>query len=91
MYKDYKHERRKLPIIGDIRYNRESYMKAHYYRILFLTIFIAFSYSKAFGSDYFFYKCNPKKQEFKLKALYFYTLNEQMHKSNTIQALQKSG
>jgi ligand-binding sensor domain-containing protein len=66
-------------------------MKAHYYRILFLAIFIAFSYSKAFGSDYFFYKCNPKMQEFKLKVLYFYTLNEQMHKTNTIQALQKSG
>ncbi len=65
-------------------------MKAHY-RILFLLIFIVFGYSKAFGGDYLFYKCNPKKQEFKLKALYFYTLNEQMDKSKTIQALQKSG
>ncbi|MGC9168989.1 MAG: hypothetical protein ACP5GK_08800 [Desulfurella sp.] len=60
-----------------------------YYKILFIAIFIFLGFSKAFGDDYLFYKCNNK--ELKIKALYFYTQNTQINKFNIIQSLEKSG
>ncbi|MGC8502717.1 hypothetical protein [Desulfurella sp.] len=60
-----------------------------YYKILFIAIFIFLGFSKAFGDDYLFYKCNNK--ELKIKALYFYTQNAYINKPNTIKKLQRAG